>query len=143
MNYARLTVEQIMSTALIVARPDEAVDEADFDMRLAGIHHIPVVDSRNHLVGLVAQRDLLLAFARNGKKPVRIRDIMITRVATVAPDAPAHHAVQVLLDRKIGCLPVVAEDGQLVGLVTATDFLNLAHEVLAGAQHAHTSRWAD
>lgn len=53
-----MTVEDLMSTALVTARSDELIDDVDFEMKLADIRHIPIVDDRNHLIGIVSQRDL-------------------------------------------------------------------------------------
>jgi CBS domain-containing protein len=49
---------------------------------------------------------------------------------TVRAEASAHVAAQIMLDRKIGSLPVVADDGRLIGLVTQTDFLDVARRAL-------------
>jgi CBS domain-containing protein len=56
-----------------------------------------------------------------------------TRVADImTPQDPARRALESLLADRIGCVPVVAEDRQLVGIVTETSFLRLAREALAG-----------
>lgn len=128
-----LTVDQLMTTALVTARVEEPIDSIDFEMQMAAIRHIPVVDERNHLVGIVSQRDLLRSMARrpNGRR-IPIGSIMTTRVLTVQASDPAADALDVLLENKIGCVPVLGEQGQLVGLVTETDFLRLARDVLEG-----------
>ena len=61
-----------------------------------------------------------------------MRSIMTRRVRTVGEDAPAAEAVAILIESKIGCLPVEGDDGQLVGLITETDFLRIAGRVLSG-----------
>jgi CBS domain-containing protein len=133
MNLKNITVEQLMSTALVTARADETIDDIDFEMQMAAIRHIPVVDDHNHVVGVVSQRDLLRALAGPGtRKPAPIRSIMTTRVLAVQADDQASDAIEVLLDNKIGCVPVLGDDGQLVGIVTETDFLRLASDVLHG-----------
>lgn len=132
MRTREFTVEELMSTALVTAKADEMVPDVDFEMKMANVRHIPVVDDRNRLVGIVSQRDLLRARVRAGKKPVPIRTVMTSRVWTIEPDASAKEAIDILLDRKIGCVPVVSEDGQLVGIVTETDFLRVARGALLG-----------
>ncbi len=127
-----MTVDDVMTTALITASPRETVDQADFDMRLARIRHIPVVDDRNRLVGIISNRDLLRAFDKLGKDSVAIESVMTTEVRTISGDAPARDAVSDLIEYKIGCLPVTGAEGQLIGLVTETDFLRIAHELLSG-----------
>jgi CBS domain-containing protein len=128
----KLTVRDLMTTALVTARPDETIDDATFDMKMASIRHLPVVGERNRLVGIVSDRDLLRALGARRKEALTMRSIMTRRVRTVGEDAPAAEAVAILIESKIGCLPVEGDDGQLVGLITETDFLRIAGRVLSG-----------
>jgi CBS domain-containing protein len=57
---------------------------------------------------------------------------MTRDVTTVRPDTPASDAATILLERKIGSLPVVNSDGQPIGIVTETDFLQVARRALLG-----------
>lgn len=132
MTLSDLTVRNLMSTALVTVKPDEAIDHADFDMKLANIRHIMVVDDRNRLVGLVSDRDVLRAFAKRGRYSVRVSTVMTRSVQTIAEHASAADAVEVMLRNKFGCLPVEGEGGQLVGVVTETDFMRIAHRILVG-----------
>lgn len=125
-----------MTTALLTVAPNETIGRADLEMKLAGIRHFPVVDKRNHLVGVVSDRDVLRAFGDADITRVKVSDIMTMLVETVTEDAPAIDAVTLMLEHKIGCLPVTGEEGQLVGLVTETDFLRVAHRALAGKKLA-------
>ncbi len=133
MHFEKLTVADLMSTALMTIKPGDTVDRADLEMTLAGVRHFPVVDDRNHLVGILSDRDLLRAFGLSTVESVAIGDVMTVDVQTTTVDAPAHEAVELLIDLKIGCLPVIGEEGQLVGLVTQTDFLEVAHRALLSA----------
>ncbi len=119
-----------MSTALVTARPGDTVADVDLEMRLAAVRHIPIVDSQNRLVGIVSQRDILRALPRSKTGSVPMRGVMSARVVTVQPSTPAAEAAEQMLQRKIGCLPVLGEDGQLVGLVTESDFVRLARNLL-------------
>lgn len=127
-----LTVSDLMSTALITVGPKDSVNRADLEMKLAGIRHFPVVDARNHLVGIVSDRDLLRGFAESDV--VSVGAVMTTDVQTVTEDTSAAEAVELLIEHKFGCLPVTGDDGQLVGLVTETDFLQVAHRALLDSE---------
>jgi len=127
-----LSVSDLMSTALMTVGPRDTVERADLDMKLAGIRHFPVVDERNHLIGVVSDRDLLRAFGSPEIKRVVIKDIMSKKVQTVSEETAAVDAVEAMLEHKIGCLPVVGDDGHLVGLVTETDFMLVAFRALNG-----------
>ena len=84
-------------------------------------------------MGIVSERDLFrssLAQAlgygnkdtREGMKTLHIKDGMKKEVVTVPPDLELRDAVALMVDRKIGCLPVV-RDRKLLGLITETDIL--------------------
>ena len=101
-------------------------------MRLGRIRHLPVVEGQQ-LVGIVSERDLFrssLAQAlgyetkdtRDLMKTLHIKDVMVPAVVTVSPDTSLRDAVRLMVDQKIGCLPVV-ENKSLVGLITETDIL--------------------
>lgn len=125
-----LRVSDLMSTAMITADASETVKEAHADMQVGVVRHLPVLDDRRRLVGMLSDRDVLrvVGAKRNG----RVADIMTRNVTTIRPDAPAHEAARMMLDLKIGSLPVVDDDGTLVGLVTQTDYLELARRALLG-----------
>jgi CBS domain-containing protein len=126
-----LSVRDLMTTALITCKSSDSVDEADVEMRLAAIRHIPIVDDRNHLVGVISNRDLLLALNKRKGKKIVMSEVMSRDVVTVSEDTSAEEAVDILIEKKFGCLPVTGDDGQLVGLITETDFLRVARDALA------------
>jgi CBS domain-containing protein len=122
-----LKVSDLMTTALMTINADEPLAEAKFDMEVGLVHHLPVVDDRGRLVGIVSDRDIT---RRSDKK--RVCDVMSRELVTTRPDSPAHLAASMMLDFRIGSVPVVDEDGALVGVVTLTDYLALARRALLG-----------
>jgi CBS domain-containing membrane protein len=97
------------------------------------VRHVPIVDNDGELVGLVTDRDLSrtalgaveelpLSVERDILRRRRIRDIMVTEPDTIEPDASLADAAEMLLENKIGCLPVV-EGLHLVGIITEADFV--------------------
>jgi CBS domain-containing protein len=131
MKRKRLTVEDLMSTAVISLNEVDTVGRAHLEMHVASIRHIPVVDGRNHVVGILSNRDLIRALAE-GRTQVPIGQIMTRTVRTVRSTTVAYDAVTMMIDGKIGSLPVVGDDEQLVGIVTETDFLAVAQQALRG-----------
>src|SRR5262245_15086972 len=127
------TVAQLMSTDLFTAHPDDPVDLAANVMEWRHIRHVPVEDDEGRLVGLISHRDLLRLLAEGllsrSAKEVTVKEIMIRDLITVAPGTPTLEALAIMRQRKIGCLPVV-ENGRLVGIVTAYDFLALSAEII-------------
>lgn len=141
MSNLEMTVADIMSTDVITLIEDETLAHAKRCMDRGRIRHLPVLRDRK-LVGLVTHRDLLAAsfsiFAE--VEPVEQRRIFVTvpvaeamhrDVITVRPDEPVADAARTLLDNKWGCLPVVDDGGDLVGIVTEADFLRLTVRMLA------------
>ena len=122
-----LKVADLMSTALMTINASEPLAEAKIDMEVGLVRHLPVVDEHNRLVGIVSDRDLM---RRNEKK--RVADVMSRDVVTTRPDSPAHLAASMMLDMRIGSVPVVNDEGLLVGVVTLTDYLALARRALLG-----------
>lgn len=133
MKRQRLTVEDLMTTAMISLKEKDTVGRAHLEMHVASIRHIPVVDDANHLVGILSNRDLIRALAE-GNADMPIGEIMTRNVRTVRVTTPAHDAAQALLDGKFGALPVVGDGEQLVGIVTETDFLEIAARALRDAK---------
>jgi CBS domain-containing protein len=132
MKLNHLKVADLMSTALLTIAARDIVSHADAEMRLAGVRHLVVVDDRQRLVGILSNRDLLAALARAGGKGVRVSDVMTKNPRSVTANDSALKAASLMLEHKIGSLPVIGDEGQLVGIVTETDFLQLACRVLGG-----------
>lgn len=128
MTRRNLTVSDLMTTAIVTVRPDETVREAHADMQRGCFHHLPVLDERGRLIGMVSDRDILRAL--NHPKQTTIAEIMTHSPITIEADKSAHLAARIMLDRTIGSLPVVNEEGLMIGLVTQTDFLDVARRAL-------------
>ncbi len=125
-------VEDFMTTAVITMRETDTIGRVDLEMHLAAVKHIPVVDAQSHVLGILSSHDVLRAYAHGLGKPIPVAQFMSRRPLTVRPSTPAYEAVALMLEQKIGALPVVGDDEQLVGIVTATDFLAVAHHALRG-----------
>ena len=110
--------ENGMINAPVTITPDKTVGDA---LRIMADYHIggiPVVDEKNVLVGIVTNRDLRFEkdFNRN------ICDVMTKEgLITTSRDTDLYRAADILQEHKIEKLPVVAEDGTLLGLITYKD----------------------
>jgi len=127
-----MKVKDIMVKEVATLDVEDELSLANDIMRLGRIRHLPVVAGEK-VVGIISERDLFrssLAQAlgygdkdtREVMKTLRIKDVMVKQVRTVSPEMALRDAVALMVERKIGCLPVV-EGGKLVGLITETDIL--------------------
>lgn len=126
------TVEQFMVTDLFTVRPEDVIDLAANLMHWRHVRHIPVEDSEGKLVGIISHRDLLELFALgevNGKREMSVRDVMKRDLITIPSEMPTLGALELMRERKIGCLPVT-KDEKLIGMITAHDFLTVSAKLL-------------
>lgn len=119
-----MLVADLMTSQLRCLRETDSLADAMAAMQELFIRHIPVVDEAGRLSGLVTQRDILSM--EHKKDPgTPLREVMRTDVATVTPETLLRAAAEMMIFNKFGCLPVV-RDGELLGIITETDFLKLA-----------------
>jgi CBS domain-containing protein len=97
-------------------------------MAMQNVRHVAVVDAERRLVGVVSRGDVLRA--RGKGEHELVRDHMTRRVFTVRPDVPATHAIKIMMDYDVGCVPVVDADTRPVGILVETDFLEVARQAL-------------
>jgi len=127
-----MKVKEIMVKEVATLDVNDELSLANDIMRLGRIRHLPVVDG-TRLAGIISERDLFrsslaqaLGYAtkdsRDLMKTLRLKDVMVTGVITISPETELCEATKIMVQEKIGCLPVV-EDNRLVGLITETDIL--------------------
>jgi CBS domain-containing membrane protein len=127
------TVRDLATKEVATLQRNDALSVADDLMRLGRIRHLVVLDENEQVVGVVSQRDLfrgtLLRALGYGSvaetklmATIPIKEIMATDLATVAPETPLAEAAELMMQRKIGCLPVLDGD-KLVGILTESDFV--------------------
>lgn len=132
-----MEVRDLMNREVATVRRNDQLQIADDLMSLGRIRHTPVLDDEGQrVVGILSQRDLFrgalaraLGYGQHAQQKVLgmlyVKDVMTCDPLTVAPGLPLSEAARIMLDKKIGCLPVV-EDDRLVGILTESDFLRLA-----------------
>ena len=131
-----LRVRDVMTAEATTLQRNDKLTLADDVMRLGRIRHLPVLDENGQLAGILTQRDLFrgalakaLGYGERAQRQLMdtlvVKEVMTSEVITTTPDTPLAEAAQVLIERKIGCLPVV-EAGRLVGIITEADFVALA-----------------
>ena len=130
-----MLVKDVMKRPVITIGPEATLAEAHRLMWERGIRHLPVVDERGDLVGILTDRDIRLATSNLRQNPLpcdaRVERVMKRPVLTADPMDPVEDAARVMREERIGCLPVL-EGRNLVGIITGIDLLD-ALIILTGA----------
>lgn len=130
-----LRVKDVMSREVQVVKRNDQLSVADTLMKQGRIRHLPVLDEDGLVCAVVSQRDLFrgallraLGYGARAEdtmlRQVPVKEAMSAEIHTIGPDATVADAARIMVERKIGCLPVV-EGEKLVGIVTETDFVKL------------------
>jgi acetoin utilization protein AcuB len=129
-----MIVEKHMTKEPITVEPEDLLIRASHKMQTGGFRHLPVV-SEGRLVGIITDRDLR---EHHGiLEHTKINDVMTKKPVTTTPAATLEEAAQILLERQIGGLPVVA-NGRLVGIISTSDIIKAFLEVMGAAQGGST-----
>jgi CBS domain-containing protein len=115
-----MLVRDCMSAHPVTLRPEADLRIALDLMRTHQFHHLPVVDPQGAIVGILAERDLLMAALHYSSGTVDVARVMHRQVVTVTPDTPLREAASTMVRRAIGALPVVSA-GRVIGVITETD----------------------
>jgi CBS domain-containing protein len=131
-----ICVRDCMTTTVITITPETSILEAHRLMAVERIRSLPVVEGEQ-LAGLVTRTDLLSADhpvwlddTRDKELALRVevedvRRIMSTKLITITPQEGVVQAAGLMLRNKIHCLPVLNDQGGLVGILTETDLFRL------------------
>ena len=130
-----MRVKELMSRVVMTVGTEDSCREALTRMRELKLRHLPVMDLRGKMAGMLTDRDLRhylfdpAVMRQIGGtsvdsllESVSVREIMSAPVVSVEPEEEMETAVGLMRSRKVGSLPVV-KDGQVVGILTETDVL--------------------
>ena len=119
-----MAVKHWMTNDVITVKADTSLLKCRNLMKEKNIRRVPVVDDDNHVIGIISDRDVKSASPSKATAlevhemqyllaEIKARDIMTPSPVTVKPDATVENAAVLMVDRKIGGLPVVGDDGKL------------------------------
>lgn len=135
-----IKVSEIMSLNPHTIHTNSNLHAASLLMAEKQIRHLPVIDDHKLIVGIISERDVLsvqdsrlCSRSANDKKAkyedIKVADFMSRNVLTVSPEAGLREAAIYLQRHRIACLPVL-ENNQLIGIVTDSDFVEVAINLL-------------
>jgi CBS domain-containing protein len=136
------TVRDVMSTHVIAVRRSAPYKEMAAMLHMQRVSAFPVLDDDNKVIGVVSEGDLLTkeAFgdsmpdalpgmlrgrARSQASAVTAAELMTKPPVTIGPDASVTQAARLMYSRRVKRLPVVDDDGRLIGIVTRSDVLSV------------------
>ncbi len=118
-----MKIESLMVHNPITVSIHTRVQEAIELMKINSIRHLPVVNPESQLQGLLTLADLKQALIPSMLGDLTLRDMMVQKPLTVAPDDDIEIAAQLIYKHKISGLPVITTGRKLVGIITETDIL--------------------
>ncbi|MFZ2360985.1 MAG: CBS and ACT domain-containing protein [Anaerolineae bacterium] len=138
-----MLVGERMSHPVLTVSPDMSALDAQAFMRREHIRRAPVIHD-GKLVGIVTESDLLNASPTQATllsvweinylvSKIKVSQVMTKKVLTIGEDTPIEEAARVMIDNKIGGLPVL-RDGKVVGIITETDLFKVMLEMLGARQ---------
>jgi CBS domain-containing protein len=136
------TVKDVMSTHVIAVRRSAPYKEMAAMLHEQRVSAFPVLDDDNKVIGVVSEADLLTKEAVNGTMPGAVdgilrrreyaqasaltaAELMTTPPLTIGPDASVAQAARLMYSRRVKRLPVVRDDGTLIGIVSRADVLSV------------------
>jgi len=136
-----MVVDEVMTRSPVCVNAGDTVAEALQTLLEVDVRHLPVVDGRQ-LVGILSDRDLREVATRQAsgdpadkelsallERP--IAEYMASDVVSVDPETEIPEAIDLMLERRIGAIPVVdAESGEVIGIVSYVDILKAARDEL-------------
>jgi len=136
-----MLIRERMNRNPVLCAPEMSVTDAFDLMKKARIRRMPVVDKHGKLVGIVSDKDLLRVSPSPATtlsayeipyllSKVKVSDVMTKKVITVTEDTPIEEAARIMVDNKIGGLPVVNETDMVVGIITETDIFKTFLEMI-------------
>jgi acetoin utilization protein AcuB len=139
-----MLVKERMSRNPITIKPDVPVTEAQALMKREKIHHLPVLDKSEKLIGIVTEKDLLYAAPSPATTlsvyemtsllaKLTVDKVMTKKVVTAEEDVPLEEAARVMADKDIGGLPIM-RGKMLVGIITESDLFRVFIELFGARQ---------
>lgn len=121
----------VMTENPVTIRATSSVGEAARLLDRLAIRHLPVIDAEGEVVGMISDRDLRGAPAAADEElapsvppaSARVADVMSTDVIAAAPDDDLIAIAQMMVDGRVGAVPIVDNDGGLCGIVSYVDIL--------------------
>ena len=127
-QHSSVMLSDIMSYPVVTVNDDTTMEEAAMILRDMGCTGLPVVDSENHVTGMISRRDLRkIRQSKHMQAPVKA--FMSRDIKTISHDRSAMEAAKLMIKHDIGRIPVM-QDNKIVGIVTRSDAMMYFYDLL-------------
>jgi acetoin utilization protein AcuB len=126
----------IMTASVITLKSESSLEEAERLFKQHHFRHIPIISAEGKVIGILSDRDFIGGIPHASLKKVLIKDKMKTNILTARPQTEIPTIAEVMIQYHIGCLPILDENGLLVGILTRGDILR------AIVRHAPIELWS-
>jgi len=139
-----MLVKNRMSQPVITVSPETPIMDALNTMKTNNIRRMPVVDERGNLLGIISDKDLLNAGPSDATSlsvweinylvaKITVKKVMTTKVLTVTENTAIEEAARIMVDNKVGGLPVMRGE-QIVGVITESDLFKILLELMGARE---------
>ena len=127
-------IKDVMTSNPCTIDADKSVAYAAKMMRDEDVGLAPIVEG-DKLIGMLTDRDIAIRVVAEGKDPnqVNVRDVASKQVVTIDPQQDLDEALRIMAKHQVRRLPVVEEDGKLVGVVAQADIARQSDDEKTGA----------
>jgi acetoin utilization protein AcuB len=124
-----------MSRELVTIRKNASVQQALALMKEKSVRHLPVVEPDGTLTGWITDADLRGVLIASMLEELTLEDVMVRRPFVATPDMPLEDAAKLILQKKIGGVPVIEGD-KLIGVITVVDILSAFISIMGLLDHS-------
>jgi CBS domain-containing protein len=125
-------IRDVMTPNPVAVEPSTPAREAARLMKEQDTGAIPIVED-GRAVGMITDRDLAIRLLAEGRDPeTPVGELASKQLVTIDPDQTLEEAARLMAEHQVRRLPVVEEDGRLVGIVAQADIARHGHDTLTG-----------
>jgi CBS domain-containing protein len=126
------SIQEAMTSNPTTVEPTTTAQEAARTMKSEDVGSLPIVEG-DKLVGVITDRDLAIRIIAEGKGiDTTVAEIASKDVVTIDPQQSVEEAARLMANNQVRRLPVVEEDGKLVGILAQADIAQAGHDSLTG-----------
>jgi len=140
-----ILLKEIMTKPAVTVHVGDPFSFVEKQMREKKVRHIPVIDNHKFVVGLISQRDLyrILSPRKTSEGDVYdaayldgfiLSNVMTTEVQTLTEFSALKDAVALMVNQRLGCVPIIDKDQRISGILTKGDVLRFLDKAFGSAE---------